>query len=815
MNTRAHSVATLVAFLSAAACGAFSATDSDSANTPDNGTDANCTSATDCGDAGGKDAAPRPEPTPVTTHPRLFLNASDIPRLRSWAVASNPLWSNGLAKLAQKARANMDAGKIPNDDTGVAGGYAVFPTESYAALFAFLSMVDATEELRADDAKRARTLLMYVIDKAAAGVQVGARFREPEFSTSNRSRWSGEGFALTVDWIYGALSSEDKATIRKVFLRWADENENAAITTSNHPEPRGVFNDPRLTSDVKRLHWATNNYYAAHMRNLGLMSIALDDADDLGGELHAHLQSVTGAWLYVEDALLRGELKGGLAGEGFEYSPQSLGYVAQLLLALNTAGLDSTKNGVQTQLDANPFWDDSVTALLHSVSPTAKEASGQGPVYSVAWYGDGTKFWSPDFIGLFGPLGIYDQRTSNASRLSMIRWIQRNVSPGGAAGLPSRAGTTDFLIDPLLYFMLFDPSATAEPDPRPNLPLSHFASGIGHILARTDWTPNARWFAYSLGWSDIDHQHGDGNSFHFYRKGEWLTKERTGYGIDIGCSDYENTLALQNVPPDHNDPNDYRHIQGAHGSQWSYITDGPGKILAHIETPKFVYAFGDATTLYQSTYEKATDVTHASRSIVWRKPDTVFVYDRAASKKAGRFKRFWLNLPENATVSGTLTTMNTAGGQKLFVRTLLPAASTLSVSPVEAIEGGPAELDPIKFRLKVEATGGPTRVNFLHVLEGADRGASATPATLVRSIGGASFEGAASGGVLVLFPVDVGTTVSELTFSSPPGVVASLVTGLQKGTSYSVSRNGESVTIRPGPGTLADAGGVLTIGALP
>ena len=32
-----------------------------------------------------------PEPVPVTMHPRLFLTAADVPRLRSWAVASNPI----------------------------------------------------------------------------------------------------------------------------------------------------------------------------------------------------------------------------------------------------------------------------------------------------------------------------------------------------------------------------------------------------------------------------------------------------------------------------------------------------------------------------------------------------------------------------------------------------------------------------------------------------------------------------------------------------------------------------------------------------
>ena len=76
---------------------------------------------------------------------------------------------------------------------------------------------------------------MYVIDKAAQGAAPTSPSAMPAFSVSNRSRWWGEGFGLTVDWIYPTLTADDKAKIRKVFLRWADENENAAITTLTTP----------------------------------------------------------------------------------------------------------------------------------------------------------------------------------------------------------------------------------------------------------------------------------------------------------------------------------------------------------------------------------------------------------------------------------------------------------------------------------------------------------------------------------------------------------------------------------------------------
>ncbi len=799
--------------------------DGDEGNADPNGS---CTNAADCPDSGLlPDGAPidpaeakcdeTTEPTKVTGHPRLFLTEADIPRLRTWAVPSNPIWANGLGAIAARSRADMNQGKLTGEDTGDAYSYTPYAVESYAMLFAFLSLVDADEATRKDDAQRARTLLMHVIDKAALGV-ANAPYRDARFSTSNRSRWWGESFGLTVDWIYATLTAEDKAKIRTVFLRWAEENENASITTLNHPEPKGVKNDPKLL-DPERVYWSGNNYYTAHMRNLTLMSIALDDADDPDKKLHAYLESATGRWLYVTDELLRTGLRGGLAGEGFEYGPQAHGYVAQTLLALQTAGLDSPKLGKQTRLSCNPHWEYSVRAFLHGLAPAPATSTDpnytyMGPLYQVAWYGDGAKPWGPDYIGVFGPLGIHDQRTNNAARLAKLRWIELNAPPGGASKLGVRTSARDFMLDPILYFMLFDPNAPPDPDPRPSLPLSYYDNGLGHMFSRTDWTPDATWFTYQLGWSRIDHQHADGNLFQFWRKGEWLTKERSGYGLSIACSDYKNALALENNAPDHNAPGDYTNIEWRRGSQWTYVNDGPGKIVAHVFDPKFTYALGDATPLYKSTYEKATDVTHASRSIVWLNPDRIVVYDRARSNTANRFKRFWLNLPANGTVASRVVTMTTGKGQKLFVSSLLPQAATVTVEPVEALGGEPGELDPIRFRMKTEATGGPKDVRFLHVLKGAD-GGTADATSVVTSTGGTAYEGASVNGVVVMFPVDIATPFASVSYTAPPGTVAHLVTGLKPDEGYSVTQTGDAITVTPGGDKKANSGGVLVIGALP
>src|SRR5579884_587261 len=38
-----------------------------------------------------------PPPKPSSVHPRLWITPSDVLRLRSWAVAANPMWQNGLS----------------------------------------------------------------------------------------------------------------------------------------------------------------------------------------------------------------------------------------------------------------------------------------------------------------------------------------------------------------------------------------------------------------------------------------------------------------------------------------------------------------------------------------------------------------------------------------------------------------------------------------------------------------------------------------------------------------------------------------------
>ena len=106
-----------------------------------------------------------------------------------------------------------------------------------------------------------------------------------------------------------------------------------------------------------------------------------------------------------------------------------------------------------------------------------------------------------------------------------------------------------------------------------------------------------------------------------------ITSVRRMPNFSFTTTRFQNTLALANDPPGRgaDDPNDYRYLIWRDGSQWEYTPVGDPTILAMSINPGYVYALGDATNLYNSTYEGPTDILHASRSIVWLAPDVIVV----------------------------------------------------------------------------------------------------------------------------------------------------------------------------------------------
>ncbi len=192
------------------------------------------------------------------------------------------------------------------------------------------------------------------------------------------------------------------------------------------------------------------------------------------------------------------------------------------------------------------------------------------------------------------------------------------------------------------------------------------------------------------------------------------------------------------------------------------------------------------------------------------------IYDRATSIHAGLFKRFNLCLVNNPAINGSVAIETLDSGQQMFVQTLLPRNPLVTADYAVSNLNPVAELEPTQFILTVEDPAKPSDVRFLHVLQGADRGAAMAPATTLQSTSGTVFDGAVFGNTAVYFPVSGNGSFTETTFSVPAGVNTLLVTGLTVKTSYSVriqsGGSGNIIRITPGTtGAITDAAGVLRL----
>jgi hypothetical protein len=748
-------------------------------------------------------------------HPRLWIREADLPRLRAWARPSNPVWANGVAPRLADVRAKVDAGDFEKKtDCASTEPYC----ESFAELLAFGSLVDPDPAVRKADAARARKILIPLlerIDRKAPGDPMS----DPALPTYNRSRWAGEAFALSVDWLYPHLTPADRALARRVFLRWSEALLDATTTENNHPEPKGVLADPKLVADMRVRRYALNNYYAAHARNLALMALALDPTDDpedqkgAAKSLRGYLANAIGAWWYVADRVLRDDARGGISPEGAQYGFQTLAYYAQIALALRTAGKTDAalfpRGSPPVDLGDNPFWAEVLPATLHLVTPGRVPDESGSPAHQAASWGDDQRFALGDGVDLWATWGLEAALRGDGTRLEAARWVIRNLPSPDQAAYMRRVRGDDYPRPSILHFMITDPDAPPARDPRSSIPLVHRGDGLGWVLARTGWDERASFFGAHAGWIQIDHQHGDGGDFFLYRKGEFLTKERAGWGTHFEMSDLHNVMSLENVKPSRG--GDRREMVHARGSQWVLSPSGDPKPLGVRAAPDVVHASWDLTPLYNSTYEEVMDVEHASRSLTWLAPDTVVVVDRARSKVDGRFRRVFFQLPAVAEIKTAVATARTPKGQTLRIEALLPAGARLTSE--RATDGGDPEkrspdAEPMKAFLRVEpASSAGKATTFLHVLTAADAGGKPVTPRVV-AVEGKDVVGVEVGGVAVLAPVDdpaldlaavTWTTVAQRT----------LITGLKRGGRYTVTCSGGGDARRCA--ARRDAGGSATV----
>jgi VanZ family protein len=255
------------------------------------------------------------------------------------------------------------------------------------------------------------------------------------------------------------------------------------------------------------------------------------------------------------------------------------------------------------------------------------------------------------------------------------------------------------------------------------LPTSIHFDGIGWVVARSDWSPEATYITFKAGNNYWSHSHLDQGSFTIFKGGGLALDSGANYGAEYG-SDHHLNYSYQTIA--HNtitvtDPQDTVPIPAARnetprsiandggqrrvGSGWG-VEAAPldlaewqakrdiyetGRIVRYGDRDGITVAVSDITPAYTNALSGKGTFSHRTRRVerVWRVftydrvDDVVVVYDEVVATTASFRKRWLLHTESEPVVQGRRFVAEVApgrgpgrGGGRLQGEVLLPRAAT-------------------------------------------------------------------------------------------------------------------------------------------
>jgi len=293
----------------------------------------------------------------------------------------------------------------------------------------------------------------------------------------------------------------------------------------------------------------------------------------------------------------------------------------------------------------------------------------------------------------------------------------------------------------------YDPSIQATPPDK--LPLGYLFPGAGHVYMRSAWNdPNATWAFFGCGPQFAGHARDDEGHFLICKRGS-LVSRQGGQGHN-DTDYYAGGSLIYNIATIF-DPNEkFRRDKGnendggllRHVYESGNLPHERGHIVAFEHNQSYTYAAADITKGYSD--KKAREVT---RQFLYLRGEREFfvVFDRVEATRPDFARHFFLHVPaEPQHQDGLLTwlslpeadadkTVLSHGRSRMFLHTLLPqrAEAVLRGGPGQEAWGHPLEKaaqynhmaqgrlrPPIcPWRIEVSDPNGGNRTLFLHVFE--------------------------------------------------------------------------------------------------
>jgi hypothetical protein len=234
-------------------------------------------------------------------------------------------------------------------------------------------------------------------------------------------------------------------------------------------------------------------------------------------------------------------------------------------------------------------------------------------------------------------------------------------------------------------------------------PLSYLAKVSGPMYARSDWGTSAVWVSLADGPVIEDHQHLDQGHFTLQRGADYLLINSGGYGI-LDTLPSHNTLGFD-------DRGAGNHIVYPPGQGYW----GPdAKITRYEDKNTFVYAEADIADAYANNDGVTNSVVSALRTLVYVRPNFVFVHDEMQVANPAVKKIFNVNFNAASVPRAGDIFKASHGTSKLFMRALVPANPVPTITLVN-YNGGTNNVTNYQTTITGQTSG-----TFLHLFELAD-----------------------------------------------------------------------------------------------
>jgi hypothetical protein len=587
---------------------------------------------------------------------------------------------------------------------------AWYPTHTVAVNAGSAAIVKGYVALMTQNATLCREAAVAVLSDP--DYQLEDNFDAPGAVASDQARWIGEEVILVYDWCWASFSAAERQTMR---TRW-----NHYVQVLNAKEWGG----PGMEF---------NNYYTGYMRNSILWGLAtwgenvvssVDKAREFltYGYRDRFLNGFSAAYAEIG--------RGGVTLEGTAYGRAQLDYVITPMITLQNMGENAfARNGFARE------------APLYAAYSTPPQVTKGTP-----WRNCGLSYWlqfpfnDDERFSECGFSGVRQEDFGNAMKAFAHQRPTTRLGQVASEYLQMVGGSVSPWI--AAYY------ATALPtQPLTTLPEDYVAYGTRYFFTRTDWAAPARSaLLMQLGHlTRVGHNHHDAGSFQWWRGGEWVSRESTGYAhsgesvtgykgggrVDVWHAVAHNTALFEGRGAIDGDENG---------------TDGPANFLALRSSTDFSWAAVDLTPAYRDRAQPNPcryDWPYAGRAIrefvFLRELETLLVLDRLtgtddSQRYANGEVPCWEPFPyipgsplrTAATVeravaihgmtafqsAGAGTWRSDAGSQRLTVRSLLPAGAT--VTAIAERQAGSPPAPPGdgawigNFRLEIVASGQAT-----------------------------------------------------------------------------------------------------------